>query len=242
MLDVEPAELVGQTIQVRSISFEVIGIFKAKGTTGWRNQDDDVWIPLATAQFRVTGSEYVQTISAKVLDGSTPELAMLDIEKVLRKEHGILPGKDNDFVIMRRTQFAESRQEATQIFTFLLAGIASVSLVVGGIGIMNIMLVTVTERTREIGLRKALGATRGNVMLQFLIESTVLCLIGGLLGLALGGSAAMLLAKFANWQTVVTADSAILAFGFSAAIGIVFGLWPARRAAALDPIESLRHE
>lgn len=242
MLDAEPAALVGQTIQIRSISFRVIGVFKVKGTTGWRNQDDDVWIPLATAQFRVMGQEFVQTISAKVAEGSTQELAMLDIERVLRNEHGILPGKDNDFVIMSRTQFTESRQEATQVFTFLLAGIASVSLIVGGIGIMNIMLVTVTERTREIGLRKALGATRGNILLQFLIEAMVLCLIGGLLGVAVGASTAMLLAKFANWQTIVTADSALMAFGVSAAIGIVFGIWPARRAAALDPIVALRHE
>jgi putative ABC transport system permease protein len=199
-------------------------------------------MPLSTAQFRVTGSDYVQTISAKVAPGSTSAQAMLDIERVLRKQHGILPGKDNDFSIVDRRQFAESRQEATRIFTFLLAGIAGVSLVVGGIGIMNIMLVTVTERTREIGIRKALGATRGNILLQFLIESMVLCLIGGTLGLAVGSTAALLLAKFAGWQTVITSESAGMAFGFSAAVGIVFGLWPARRAATLDPIEALRHE
>ena len=242
MLGVEAAEIVGQTLQIRSISFDVVGVMKSKGSTGWRNPDDDIWIPLSTAQFRVTGNEFVQTISAQVSEASTIPMAMLEIERVLRREHGILPGKDNDFAIMNRKQFAESRQAATQVFTYLLAGIAGVSLVVGGIGIMNIMLVTVTERTREIGVRKALGATKGNILLQFMVESTILCILGGLLGLLLGASASALLAKYAGWQTVVTSSSALMAFGFSAAVGMVFGIWPAKRAASLDPIEALRHE
>jgi putative ABC transport system permease protein len=178
----------------------------------------------------------------KVAEDSSIELAMLEIERVLRREHKIQPGGDNDFSVVNRKQFVESRQEATEVFTYLLAGIAGVSLVVGGIGIMNIMLVTVTERTREIGIRKALGATRGNILLQFLVESTTLCLLGGLLGLVLGASASSLLAKFAGWQTMVTTESAAAAFGFSALVGIVFGIWPAQRAAQLDPIDALRHE
>jgi len=242
MLDATPESLIGRDVQIRSIGFEVIGVLEAKGSTGWRNPDDDLWIPLATAQFRVTGNDRVESISVRVREGATIEQAMVDIERILRREHGILPGKDNDFTIMNRRQFLDSRQEATEVFTYLLAGIAGVSLVVGGIGIMNIMLVTVTERTREIGIRKALGATRANILLQFMVESMTLCLIGGALGLGLGAAAAYFANQFAGWQTVVTSASVVTAFAFSAAVGLFFGIWPAQRAARLDPIDALRHE
>jgi len=242
MFDSDASSMIGRDVQIQRYSYRVVGVLEAKGSFGWRNPDDDIWIPLSTAQFRVTGNEFVQNISVQVSDDSTIELAMLDIERVLRREHKIRPGSDNDFAVINRKQFVETRQAATDVFTYLLAGIAGVSLVVGGIGIMNIMLVTVTERTREIGIRKALGATRGNILLQFLVESTTLCLIGGILGIALGATAASLLAKFAGWQTVVTSGSAAAAFTFSACIGILFGIWPARRAARLDPIDALRHD
>ena len=242
MLDTDAAMLIGQTLQVRSVPFQVVGVFEAKGAVGMSNPDDDIWIPLQTARYRLTGTDALQSISVEVAPNSTIEQAMVDIERVLRRAHGILPGRDNDFAIFDRKTFFNARAQATEIFSYLLASIAGVSLVVGGIGIMNIMLVTVTERTREIGIRKALGATRLDILTQFLAESVVLCVLGGLLGMLLGTAAARALAHFAGWQTYVTLDSLLLASAFSAAVGIVFGLWPARRAAGLDPIEALRHE
>ena len=242
MLKTEASALIGRTIQIRSLSFEVVGVLEPKGSTGWRNPDDDIWVPLSTAQFRVAGNDTVETISARVRDGAQIERVMVDIERILRREHGLLPGADNDFTILNRKQFLDSRQEATEVFTYLLAGIAGVSLIVGGIGIMNIMLVTVTERTREIGIRKAMGATYGNILLQFLVEAMVLCLLGGGLGLAVGAGASYFAAEFAGWQTKISSASVVTAFTFSAAVGLVFGLWPARRAARLDPIDALRYE
>ncbi len=235
MLKTDAASIVGRTIQIRSISFDVIGVLDSKGSSGWRNPDDDIWIPLSTAQFRVTGDDLVNNIGARVRDGASIPLAMVDIERILRREHGILPGADNDFAIMNRKQFLDSRQEATEVFTYLLAGIAGVSLLVGGIGIMNIMLVTVTERTREIGIRKAMGATKGNIMLQFLVEAMTLCLLGGGLGLALGAGTSYLASEFAGWQTQISSASVITAFVFSAAVGLVFGMWPASGQRASIP-------
>ena len=242
MLDTDAASLLGRTIQIRSISFDVVGVLESKGSSGWRNPDDDIWVPLSTAQFRVAGDDRVETISARVREGVSIEQTMVDIERILRREHGILPGADNDFTIMNRKQFLDSRQEATEVFTYLLAGIAGVSLLVGGIGIMNIMLVTVTERTREIGIRKAMGATKGNILLQFLVEAMTLCLLGGGLGLAVGAAASYFAAEFAGWQTQISSASVVTAFTFSAAVGLVFGIWPAKRAAGLDPIDALRYE
>ena len=242
MLDTDAAALVGQTLQVRAVPFEVIGVFEAKGAVGMSNPDDDVWIPLQTARHRLTGEDTLQSISVEVAPSSTIEQAMVDIERILRRAHGILPGRDNDFAIFDRKTFFNARAEATEIFSYLLASIAGVSLVVGGIGIMNIMLVTVTERTREIGIRKAMGARRTTILLQFLVESVTLCVLGGVLGIALGAGLSMLLAKFAGWQTYVTAGSVLLSFGFAAAVGLLFGLMPALRAARLDPIEALRYE
>jgi putative ABC transport system permease protein len=242
MLDVDAATLIGRTLLIRAVPFEVIGVFAAKGAVGMSNPDDDVWVPLQTARYRLTGNDRLQSISVEVAPSATIEQAMVDIERVLRRAHGILPGRDNDFAIFDRKTFFDARAEATEIFSFLLAGIAGVSLVVGGIGIMNIMLVTVTERTREIGIRKALGATRTSIMLQFLVESVTLCVLGGVLGIALGAGLSALLAKFAGWQTYVTPGSVLLSFGFAAAVGLLFGLMPARRASRLDPIEALRYE
>jgi putative ABC transport system permease protein len=242
LLEVPAGSLVGATVIVKNMPFEVVGIYGRKGAFGYGNPDDDIYIPLGTSRFRITGEDQVQTISAQVAPGADLSAAMVEIERVLRREHGLLPGRDNDFALLDRRQFLATQQETTQILGFLLAGIAGVSLVVGGIGIMNIMLVTVTERTREIGIRKAIGATRGNILRQFLVEAVILCLLGGAAGVLLGIAAAMALSRFAGWQTTVAVDSVALAFGFSAGVGLLFGLWPARRASRLDPIEALRHE
>jgi len=243
MLNANAAALIGQTIFIRGIPFTIIGLFKEKGSTGsFNNPDEQVIIPIKTAEFRVFGNNRLRSITAQVADGVPLERGMVDIERVLRKEHKIPPGGENDFRLFNFQDILATRQQATEVFTYLLASIAGVSLLVGGIGIMNIMLVSVTERTREIGVRKALGATRGNILLQFLIEALALCSLGGLLGIALGAASSVILAKVAGWNTLVSVPAIGLAFAFSAAVGLFFGIYPARRASRLDPIEALRYE
>jgi putative ABC transport system permease protein len=221
----------------------VIGVFVSVGG-GFGNQspDSSAFIPLRTAQQRVFGTDKIDNISLRVVDSASMERAMVDIERVVRRKHKLLPGAANDFAIVDRREFLDTQQQAQQTFTMLLASIAGVSLLVGGIGIMNIMLVSVTERTREIGIRMALGATRFSILLQFLVESVTLCLLGGILGIALGTSAAQLLSRLAGWEVFVSPQSVGLASFFSVAVGLFFGLLPARRAAKLDPIEALRYE
>jgi putative ABC transport system permease protein len=234
--------ILGQTIYIKGIAFQVIGVFKEKGASGFRNVDEQVWIPFYTARYRVFGTEQLDSISAQMAPGVTVERAIVEIEQVMRREHQILPGKDNDFSIADPRQFLNVREAAANIFAILLAGIASISLVVGGIGIMNIMLVTVTERTREIGIRKALGASRRNILVQFVVEAMVLCMLGGAVGIALGAGITALIARLAGWNMAISPTAIALAFGFSAAVGLFFGIWPARKAARLDPIEALRYE
>jgi len=242
-LDKKPVDLVGKTLAVNGQSFEVIGIFESiGGGFGNNNPDSSAFIPLRTAEQRVMGKKNVDNISVRVKADASLERAMVDIERVLRRDHKIMPGRANDFAIIDRREFLTTQQQAQATFTILLASIAGVSLLVGGIGIMNIMLVSVTERTREIGIRMALGATRFNILLQFLVESVTLCLFGGLLGIGLGAGAATLLSRFAGWQTFVSPLSVGLAFAFSVGVGLFFGIMPARRAARLDPIEALRYE
>jgi len=238
-----PSDLVGQNVRIRGLQFEVIGVLVPKGSTGgFGNPDDQVLIPLATAQFRVFGTDRIRQIGVIASSEATIPNTMAEIQKILRREHRLPPGRDDDFQIRSQADFLNTLGETTQIFTFLLSGIAAVSLLVGGIGIMNIMLVSVTERTREIGVRKALGATPRNILLQFLIEAVVLCLLGGIGGIVFGWAGAIALAKFGNFNTAVAPSSILLAFFFSGFVGVLFGVWPARRAAALDPITSLRYE
>jgi putative ABC transport system permease protein len=242
MLATNGAAMIGQELSIRGISFEIIGILSEKGGQGFNNPDEQLLIPLQTGRFRVFGSDRLRSITVQVMHPDSVTVAMIGIERVLRREHGIQPGADNDFQIRNRTEFLAARQETAQTFTFLLAGIAAVSLLVGGIGIMNIMLVSVTERTREIGVRKALGATRRNILLQFLVESVTLCMLGGVTGIVMGAGAAIALSRLQGWSTIVSPQAVSIAFIFSAAVGVFFGMWPAKRASSLDPIQALRYE
>jgi putative ABC transport system permease protein len=238
-----PEALVGEPVRIRGIQFTVVGVLAEKGQTSpFGNPDDQILIPINTARFRVLGTDRIRSISVLAPTEADIPRAMADIQSILRREHRLRPGRDDDFSIRNQSDFLNTLGETTQTFTFLLAGIAAVSLIVGGIGIMNIMLVSVTERTREIGVRKALGATRRTILLQFLIEAVVLCLFGGLVGVVLGSATAYTLSRVAAWNASVSPASVVLAFGFSAMVGVVFGVWPARRAAKLDPIQALRYE
>ncbi|HEU4643720.1 MAG TPA: ABC transporter permease [Gemmatimonadaceae bacterium] len=239
----DPNGLVGQFIRIRGIEFEVVGVLAPKGgASGFGDPDDQVLIPLNTARFRVMDTKYLRDINVLAQNESMIPETMTEIERILRREHRIPPGKEDDFEIRNQADFLNAFQQTTQVFGLLLAGIATVSLLVGGIGIMNIMLVSVTERTREVGIRKALGATRANILLQFLIEAIVLCIAGGIIGIVLGAGGASVLRFAMHWNTDVSMGSIVLAFFFSALVGVIFGVWPARRAAHLDPIVALRYE
>jgi putative ABC transport system permease protein len=243
MLGANPAAMIHQTLRIRGINFEIVGILSEKGAAGgWSNPDEQVLIPLQTAKYRIFGSDRLRSMSVQVADGVPMQQGMVDLERILRREHRIRPGGENDFTIRNQQDILATQQQTTQVFTTLLASIAAVSLLVGGIGIMNIMLVSVTERTREIGVRKALGATRGNIMLQFLVEALALCLVGGVLGILAGIGTAMALSRIMQWNTLISPMAVAVAFLFSALVGLFFGIWPARRAARLDPIVALRYE
>jgi len=238
-----PIALVGENVRIRGIQFEVIGVLKSKGQGGgFGNPDEQVLIPINTARFRAMGTDRLRSINVLASSEDNIPLAMAEIQKVLRREHRLRPGREDDFNIRNQSDFLNTLGETTAVFGLLLAGIATVSLVVGGIGIMNIMLVSVTERTREIGVRKALGATRTNILSQFLIEAIVLCIMGGIVGILLGSGTAYMLSRSFQWNTQISSSAVIMAFLFSAAVGVVFGVWPARRAAMLDPIQALRYE
>jgi putative ABC transport system permease protein len=238
-----PDALVGEKMRIRGIQFDIIGVLKSKGQASpFGNPDEQILIPINTGRFRVFGTDRLRSISVLAASEEKIPDAMADIQKVLRREHRLRTNQPDDFQMRSQADFLNTAAETTQVFTYLLSGIAAVSLLVGGIGIMNIMLVSVTERTREIGIRKALGATRNNILLQFMIEAVVLCCLGGIIGIVLGSGGATLMNKLAGWNTLVSPAAIALAFAFSAAVGVIFGVWPARRAAIMDPIIALRYE
>ena len=238
-----PEAIVGQPIRIRGMQFIVVGVMALKGqATGMMDANEQVLIPIQTGRHRVFGRERLNDIFVLARDEQSLPLAMAELTKILRRSHRLRPNQRDDFTMRMQTDFLETLNESTQTFTLLLAGIAAVSLIVGGIGIMNIMLVSVTERTREIGVRKALGATRRSIMLQFLVEAVIICLCGGVIGVSLGLGGAHLLSDAFKWSVAIDGPTIALAVGYAGAIGVLFGVWPARRAARLDAVEALRYE
>ena len=239
----------GERVKINGTSFEVLGQYKPKGTGGFGDPDDQVIIPISTAIYRIVGGtegsttsrETVSTIIVRITNMEASQRAQAAIKELLRQRHGLKPGEDDDFRIFSVADLVAGAQQASATMTLLFGSVAAVSLIVGGIGIMNIMLVSVTERTREIGLRKAIGATPSDIMLQFLIEALSLSLAGGFLGVALGVMVSYLARRF-GLNTDISMPWVILAFSFAAAVGIVFGMLPARKAARLNPVEAIRHE
>ena len=238
----------GQIIRIKKVPFTVVGVLARKGQSSWgQDQDDIILIPLSTAKKKVLGASQanpraVGAISIKIRVGEDMAEAESQIRALLRQRHRLQPYQDDDFWLRNLSEILQTQEESSRVMTYLLAAIASVSLLVGGIGIMNIMLVSVTERTREIGLRMAVGARRRDILAQFLVEAVTLSLIGGTIGIALGLGGSEAISRLAAWRTLIPLDAVALAFGFAAAIGIFFGFYPARKAAQLSPIEALRHE
>ncbi|HZK84383.1 MAG TPA: ABC transporter permease [Desulfosporosinus sp.] len=236
------ANIAGEKIKINNVPFQVIGVTTATGSTGFQSSDDMITAPISTVQARLLGRKTVRSIMASAASKTQMQTAQDQITAVLRKSHKILEGKDNDFRVQNQADMLATMTSVTQTLTMLLGGIAGISLLVGGIGIMNIMLVSVTERTREIGIRKAIGAKGKDILLQFLIEAVVLSALGGGIGIALGYGGSSLAGKALAMDTSISVSSVLMAFGFSAAIGIIFGVFPARKAAAMDPIDALRYE
>jgi ABC-type antimicrobial peptide transport system, permease component len=238
--DVDP---VGQQVQLRNVPFTVIGVLARKGqNAGGQDQDDVILMPYTTAQNRLSGWSRIGQILASTYSPADIPAAQEEIRGILRESHRLGSNDDDDFTIRNQDELAEAAQSTTRVMSLLLAAIASISLLVGGIGIMNIMLVSVTERTREIGIRLAIGARGSDVLTQFLVESVAISMIGGLIGLLTGYAGAAILGRITGWSTSTPPEAVLIAVGFSAAIGVFFGYYPARRAAALDPIQALRYE
>ncbi|OAJ73107.1 multidrug ABC transporter substrate-binding protein [Brevibacillus sp. SKDU10] len=232
---------IGKTIEINRIPFTVVGILKSQGSSGMTNNDDKVMIPITTAMERL-GQSSIRTIYASATSADEMLQAQFDIQQTLRSQHKLMPSQENDFTISSQSDILETAQSVTNVMTTLLSGIAAISLVVGGIGIMNIMLVSVTERTREIGIRKAIGATKTAIMQQFLIESVTLSILGGLIGIVLGVGAAWVVNKLGRVEIAITITPMLYAFLSSLLVGVVFGVYPAKKAAEMKPIDALRYE
>ena len=238
-----PINPVGQTVRVKNIPFTIIGLLTSKGAgMGGNDQDDRLVIPYTTAMKRVTGDKTLRSLNVQVANAERMNRAQEAITNLLRQRHRLLPGKENDYNILNQKEIADTVGNISRVITLMLGSIAGMSLVVGGIGIMNIMLVSVTERTREIGIRIAVGAQASDILLQFLIEAITLSLFGGTIGVLVGVGASRLTAVFAGFDAIVSPNSIVLAFSVSFVIGVFFGIYPARKAAALNPIDALRYE
>lgn len=237
------ARVVGETIIIKGLACRVVGLLATRGSGVWgEDQDDGIYMPLSTVQRKLMGVTHISGIEVQAASRADAFRLVDDLTKLMRQRHRILEGQDDDFRVFNRAELAQTAEESARVFTWLLGSIASVSLLVGGIGIMNIMLVSVTERTKEIGIRMALGARRRDILLQFLLEAMLLSLIGGVIGAVLGIGGATLLSKFSQFSVSITPIAVLSAFGFSAAVGIFFGLHPALKASRLRPIEALRYE
>ncbi|HEY1684696.1 MAG TPA: ABC transporter permease [Tepidisphaeraceae bacterium] len=233
----------GKTVKVNGINFRIVGVLKAKGDQGWYNPDDQICVPYTTAMKQLLGVDYVREIDVQIQSNDIVDQATRDVNAAIRQRHRLQPTDPDDVTIRSQAEFLEGAMRANATFTVLLGSVAAISLIVGGIGIMNIMLVTVTERTREIGIRKAIGAKQRDILQQFLLESVLISGIGGLLGVAFGVGGAQLIPRLSDMFTsIIQPMSIVISLGFSAAVGIFFGFYPAWRAAKLDPIEALRYE
>lgn len=232
----------GKTVKLNGINFRVVGVMKSKGDQGWFNPDDQAIIPLRTAMKQVLGLDYLREIDLHVREGADLDGVQAESEDILRENHRLLADIPDDFHIRNQAESLEMANNFTRMFTVLLGGIASISLLVGGIGIMNIMLVTVTERTREIGVRKAIGARDRDILRQFLFEAMVLSILGGVIGVAMGVGVAVIIDRFTEFKTLIQPFSIILSLSFAVSVGVFFGFYPALRASKLDPIDALRYE